>query len=281
MDRNYMKLVKAKWSQGKFVCVGLDSEYAKLPLCVKGSDPKNSITAFNRAIVDSTKDLVCAYKLNIAFYLAYGTAGLSALKKTTSYINQYAPDVPIIMDAKLADIGNTNNGYVQEIFGYLNADAVTVHPYLGAEALQPFLSQKDKGIIILCRTSNLGAGEFQDLMVSTTDIPSMLFYQHVAYRVANYWNKNNNCLVVVGATYPDELGQVRKIIGDIPILIPGIGTQGGDLEKSVQFGKDSYGAGFIINSSRGIIFASNGPNFAQVARHETQKLNDSINQFLG
>jgi len=276
-------MVKAKWSQGKFVCVGLDSEYGKLPGCVKGSDPRNSITAFNRAIIDSTKDLVCAYKPNLAFYLAHGTLGLKALKKTIVYANRVASSIPIILDAKLADIGNTNNGYVQEIFGYLNADAVTVHPYLGAEALQPFLGHKNKGIIVLCRTSNSGAGEFQDLHITSGMIPGqrdLQLYQYIAYQIANEWNKNNNCMLVVGATYPEELREIRQIVRDMPILIPGIGAQGGDLEKSVQFGKDSYGTGFIINSSRGIIFASDGPDFAQTARLETEKLNNSINQFL-
>lgn len=284
MDRNFMEMVKVKWSQGKFVCVGLDTDYQKIPGCIKGSDPKNSITAFNRAIVDGTKDLVCAYKLNIAFYLAYGTAGLKALKKTMAHINRFAPDIPTILDAKLADIGNTNNGYVQEIFGYLNADAVTVHPYLGAEALQSFLGQKDKGIIVLCRTSNPGGGEFQDLYISSGGMAStqrdMQLYKYIASSVVNEWNQNNNCMVVVGATYPEELREVREIVRDMPILIPGIGSQGGDLEKSVQFGKDSYRTGFMINSSRGIIFASDGPDFAQAARRETVKLNNSINEFL-
>ena len=283
MDRNFMEMVKKQWSQGKFVCVGLDSEYSKIPECVRNPDVMKAMTVFNKAIVDSTKDLVCAYKPNLAFYLAYGTIGLKALKKTVAYINRFAPDVPIILDAKLADIGNTNNGYAQEIFGYLRADAVTVHPYLGAEALQPFLDQKDKGIIVLCRTSNPGAGEFQDLYIPNGTIPGqrdVQLYKYIAYQVANEWNKNNNCMLVVGATYPEELREIRQIVRDMPILIPGIGAQGGDLEKSVHYGKNSYGSGIIINSSRGIIFASNGPDFAQTARHETVKLNNSINQFL-
>lgn len=284
MVKNCMEMVREKWSQGKFVCVGLDSEYAKLPECVKEPDPKNSITAFNRAIIDNTKDLVCAYKPNLAFYLAHGTLGLKALKKTMVYAKRVAPSVPVILDAKVGDIGNTNIGYVQLAFGYLNADAITVHPYLGQEALKPFLDQKDKGIIVLCRTSNPGAGEFQDLHIAgipNTSQRDVKMYRHVASEVANEWNKNNNCMVVVGATYPEELRQVREIVRDMPILIPGIGSQGGDLEKSVQFGKDSYGTGIIINSSRGIIFASNGRDFAQVAGNETKKLNDSIVQILG
>ena len=283
MSRNFMEMVKAKWFQGKFVCVGLDSEYSKIPECIRNHDVKNSMSAFNRAIVDSTKDFVCAYKPNLAFYLAYGTIGLKALKKTVTYINRVAPDVPVILDAKLADIGNTNNGYVQGIFGYLRADAVTVHPYLGSEALQPFLDKKDKGIIVLCRTSNPGGGEFQDLQISNGTIPvqrNMQLYKYIASRAANEWNKNGNCMVVVGATYPEELREVREIVRDMPILIPGIGAQGGDLEKSVHFGKNSYGSGIIINSSRGIIFASSGSDFAQAASHETVKLNNSINEFL-
>lgn len=278
-----MEMVKAKWSQGKFVCVGLDSEYSKIPECVRNPNVMKAMTAFNKAIIDSTKDLVCAYKPNLAFYLAYGTIGLKALKKTMAYINRVAPNVPVILDAKLADIGNTNNGYVQGIFGYLRADAVTVHPYLGEEALRPFLEHKDKGIIILCRISNPGAGEFQDLCLSGNIIPGqreIQLYKYIAHQAVNEWNRNNNCMLVVGATYPEEIREIRQIVRDMPILIPGIGAQGGDLEKSVQFGKDSYGTGFIINSSRGIIFASSGPDFAKVAGRETVKLANSINEFL-
>ena len=287
--RNFMEMLKARWAEGKFVCVGLDSEFGKIPESALRSGNEscvsvaNTIVAFNRVIVEATKDTVCAYKPNIAFYEAHGDEGIVALHRTIVDIHAIAPDVPVILDAKRADIGNTNNGYVKMAFEYFGADAITVHPYLGAEALKPFLQMPHKGIIVLCRTSNPGADEFQDLQVlvgegiQTTSKP---LYRVVAKNVAEHWNKNGNCAVVVGATYPKELAEVRKIVGDMPILIPGIGAQGGDLEESVNAGKDSKNQGMIINSSRGIIFASSGEDFAEAARRETQKLHDAIILYL-
>lgn len=287
--RNFRALLEAQWSRGNFVCVGLDSEYTKIPAVInRPLDVCVSITDFNLRIVEATKDLVCAYKINIAFYEEYGDAGLRALRETIVHIRQVASDVPVILDAKRADIGNTNVGYVHEVFELLQADAITVHPYLGAEALAPFLERADKGIIVLCRTSNPGAGEFQDRLVVPTaeeamrwgiPIKPILLYQLVAYSIANEWNKNGNCALVVGATCPDELRQVRQIVGDMPILIPGIGAQGGDVEKMVKAGSDSRGLGMIVNSSRGIIFASKGADFAEAARLETIKLKNLINQY--
>jgi len=278
-----MELLRAQWAKGNFVCVGLDSELDKIP--IHQATVSRTISVFNEKIIETTRDLVCAYKPNIAFYMAHGGKGFMALRDTIMIIHDIAPGVPIILDAKVADIGNTNNGYVRMAFDYLQADAITVHPYLGAEALQPFLERIDKGIIVLCRTSNPGAGEFQDQ--ETVGVPgySRPLYLHVAYRVANYWNKNRNCALVVGATFPEELAQVRKIVGDMPILIPGVGFQQKDvpLEKQVEqvvsAGKDSRKEGMIINSSRGIIFASKGADFAEAARRETQKLHDLINQY--
>jgi orotidine-5'-phosphate decarboxylase len=275
-----MQMLEAQWSRGNFVCVGLDSEFSKIPESARVGGNEcavhegNTIVAFNRAIVDATKDIVCAYKPNSAFYEAYGAEGISALHRTIADIHTIAPNVPVILDAKRADIGNTNAGYVDAAFGFLRADAITVHPYLGAEALQPFLAQADKGVIVLCRTSNPGAGEFQDLSVNGEPL-----YRFVARCVANEWNKGGNCALVVGATYPDELREVRGLVGDMPILIPGIGAQGGDVERTVTAGRDSRGQGMIINSSRGIIFASKGPDFAEAARRETEKLRDLINQY--
>ncbi len=284
----------------------MDSDFDKIPESAYRSgnesevDVANTIVAFNQAIVEATKDIVCAYKANSAFYEAYGRQGATALNRTIAHILATAPDIPVILDAKRADIGSTNAGYVEAAFSYLQADAITVHPYLGAEALQPFLDREDKGIIVLCRTSNPGAGEFQDLRVGVSleifhdfevrlgreipegDIP---FYQFVARQVATEWNKNSNCALVVGATYPDELREVRQIVGDMPILIPGVGFQQKDvpLEQQVQevvsAGKDSRGQGMIINSSRGIIFASQGEDFAEAARRETLKLHNLINRF--
>jgi len=277
MARNFMDLLNAKWAEGKFVCVGLDSDLEKIPKSVKGSDPAKTIWEFNRRIVESTKDIVCAYKPNSAFYEAHGSFGWEALVHTVCDIQEIAPSVPIILDAKRADIGNTNNGYVSSAFEALQVDAITVHPYLGKEALKPFLDRKDKGVFVLCRTSNPGAGEFQDIPVNS--FGHKLFHW-VAKHVVGSWNDNNNCGVVVGATYPQELADVREIVGDMPILIPGIGAQGGDLEATVKAGKDSRGRGMIINSSRGIIFASNGPDYAEAACRETQKLHNAIQACL-
>jgi orotidine-5'-phosphate decarboxylase len=274
------------WSNSSFVCVGLDFDIWKAPTKqIKGSKymaPAQVAVAFNRMIVDATKDLVCAYKPNVAFYEAFGAQGIAALRRTIIDIKSIAPDIPVILDAKRADIGNTNIGYADFAFDYLCADAITVHPYLGGDALSPFLERSDKGVIVLCRTSNPGAGEFQDGLLCGDTIPGghMPVYKYVAHRVVNTWNMQSNCAVVVGATYPDELREVREIVGDMPILIPGIGAQGGDVEKTVSAGKDSRGKGMIINSSRGIIFASQGSDFLEAARFETEKLRDNINNAL-
>lgn len=254
------------------VCVGLDSDINTIPAYIRnGPHPQST---FNKAIIGATHNLVCAYKLNTAFYEQRGHHGIEALKMTCDYIHENYPEIIIIIDAKRADIGNTNKGYVRFIFDYLEGDAVTLHPYLGREALSPFLERKDKGCIILCRTSNPGAGEFQDL-----EIVGQPLYKIVAEKIVKEWNKNNNCLMVVGATYPKELAEVRTIAGDMTFLVPGIGAQGGDVEKTVKAGLNSKKAGMIINSSRGIIFASSGKDFAQKARLKAQKLKDSINQY--
>lgn len=254
------------------LCIGLDPVLNKIPSHIQNQ--MNPIFAFNKAIIDATADLVCAYKPNSAFYEAYGTEGISQLKLTCDYIRQTHPELFLILDAKRGDIGSTNVGYVQFAFEWLQADAITLHPYLGADAIKPFLERKDKGIIILCRTSNPGAGEFQDLIVENEPL-----YKRVAAHVVYDWNKHGNCMLVVGATYPQELAEIRAIAGDMTFLVPGIGAQGGDIEKTVKAGLNSQKAGMIINSSRGIIFASNGTDFAEKAREETQKLRDEINKY--
>lgn len=287
MGRNFRKMLEDRWSRGLFVCVGLDSEYEKIPQSARQREEKyksvsvaHTIAAFNTAIVRATQHLVCAYKLNSAFYEAFGPEGVAGLHQSILNIHDIAPNVPVILDAKRADIGNTNQGYANMAFRFLRADAITVHPYLGEEALRPFLDWKDKGVIVLCRTSNPGANEFQDLRIELLAGQYAPLYQVVARNVVEKWNKNGNCALVVGATYPDELREVRGIVGDMPILIPGIGAQGGDLEKTVLMGKDSRGQGMIINSSRGIIFASEGADFAEAARRETEKLHNFISQCL-
>ena len=251
--KSWRELIKAQWSQQKFLCIGLDPELEKIPERIKKGSIEETIYTFNRSIIDETHDLVCAFKPNSAFYEAQGEEGMRALKSTIEYIRRVAPGVPVILDAKRADIGNTNNGYVQAAFTWLGVDAITVHPYLGKEALQPFLDEKDKGIFVLCRTSNPGSGEFQD-----TVIEGEPFFVRVARAFSTY----ENCGLVVGATYPHDIKKVREV-SDAPLLIPGIGTQGGDVASSVAEAKDSHGGGFIISASRSIIFSDSPRSNAQ------------------
>lgn len=276
----YQKLTSISKKNKSLVCVGLDSQINKIPEHLKSR--QYPLLDFNREIIDATHDLVCAYKPNIAFYEASdGLVGLLQLKKSIEYIKESYPEIPVILDAKNADIGNTNEGYVSFAFDYLGADAITLHPYLGREALKPFLDRKDRGLFILCRTSNPGAGEFQDLSVDSGN-QRIKLYQYIAKKVTKEWNYNGNCGLVVGATYPRELEIVRRIGGDgFPLLIPGIGAQGGDLEKTVKAGIDKVGLNAIINSSRGIIYAGTGANFAKKAREEAKKLRDEINKYRG
>lgn len=266
------KLKSAIATNNTLLCVGLDSEVTKLPARFK-TVPTPQYD-FNRAIIDATVEHVCAFKPNTAFYEQSGEAGIKQLKQTCDYIRETHPQIPIILDAKRADIGNTNNGYVDFAFQYLGVDAITIHPYLGREAVQPFLDQTDKGCIVLARTSNPGAGEFQDLVIDNKPL-----YLKVATSVATDWNTNNNCMLVTGATYPEELKTIRQAVGDtLFFLVPGIGAQGGDLEKTLEAGLNSEKSGLIINSSRGIIFASNGDDFAEVAADEAHKLKEAINK---
>lgn len=242
MGKSFLDKLRAKWHEQKFVCVGLDQgEFA-----------------LDKKIIDQTFDLVCAFKPNAAFYSE------AELQKTVDYLKNTHPDIPIILDAKRGDVENTNKAYVRAIFDDLGVDAVTVSPYLGGAALQPFFERKGNGIFVLVRTSNPGAGEFQDLPIDGKPL-----YQVIAEHVVS-WNTNNNLAAVVGATYPEELSKIRKIIGDMPILIPGIGTQGGDLEQTVKNGLNSRRQGLIISSSRGIIFAPN-PREAALSLHHKIK----------
>lgn len=243
MGKSFLDKLRAKWDEQKFVCVGLDQGEFE----------------FDKKIIDQTFDLVCCFKPNAAFYSD------TELQKTATYLKNTHPDIPIILDAKRADVENTSEAYAKAIFDDLGVDAVTVNPYLGGQALQPFFDRIDKGIIILVKTSNPGAGEFQDLQVDGKQL-----YQIVAEHAVE-WNKNGNLGVVVGATYPEELAKVREIVGDMPILIPGIGEQGGDLEQTIKNGLDSKGQGLIISSSRGIIFAPNPGEMALSLDHKIKE----------
>ena len=254
------------------LCVGLDSDFAEIPEKFKQMEFPQ--LEFNKWIIEETHEYVAAFKANSAFYEARGDKGIKELKMTMDYLIACHSDIFTILDAKRADIGNTNNGYATSIFDWLGFDAVTLHPYLGSEALQPFLDRKDKGCIILCRTSNPGAGEFQDLNVEHSVFnKSVPLWQVVAEKVSKDWNKNNNCMLVVGATYPEEMKKVREIAGDMTFLVPGIGAQGGDLKAVMGSGLNSEGLGLIINSSRGIIFSEN-------PKEEAKKLYEGIGGYL-
>lgn len=262
------KLLNIARKNNSLVCVGLDTDLEKIPKHLLGNE--DPLFTFNRKIIDSTSDLVCAYKPNIAFYEAFGSKGWEALKKTCEYIPR---DIPVIIDAKRGDIGNTAKMYAKAIFEMLGGDAVTVNAYMGKDALLPFLEYEDKCSLVLCLTSNKGAQDFQFSQVEGRPL-----YEMVASKVLS-WNEKGNCGLVVGATFPEQLERIRKIAPSLPFLIPGVGAQSGDLEATVRFGTDLNGELAIINSSRGILYASPGEDFAEAARNETAKLRDSINQY--
>jgi len=261
------KLLGASRQNDSLVCVGLDPNPELMPSGI-------SILEFNKAIIDATADLVCAYKLNFAFYEVLGAEGFDILKSTVDYI----PDnIPAIGDAKRGDIGNTAKAYAEAIFTQFGFDATTINPYLGFDSVEPFIQYKDRGIFILCRTSNPGSADFQSLSYQTGEQSSTLF-ELVAAK-SSQWNRYGNIGLVIGATYPQELKTIRESYPDMPLLIPGIGTQGGDLEKAVLYGVDANGEKAIINSSRQIIFAAPDKDFARAARKATIELRDKINYY--
>lgn len=254
------------------LCVGLDTDFAKIPKrFLKKKFPQFE---FNKWIIEETHEYAAAYKPNSAFYEARGDKGIRELKMTMDYLIKKYPDIFTILDAKRGDIGNTNNGYVQFIFDWLGFDAFTVSPYLGQEAVQIILNRKDKGVILLCKTSNPGSKDFQNLIVKGPRHrgASKPLWQITAEKVSNEWNKNKNCMLVVGATYPKEMKKIRSIVGDMTFLAPGMGAQGGELKEMLKAGLNSKGLGLIINSSRGIIFSKN-------PRIEAQKLRDEIRKY--
>ncbi|MBN2704848.1 MAG: orotidine-5'-phosphate decarboxylase [Deltaproteobacteria bacterium] len=264
------KLDAAQKKNNSLLCVGLDSDPERLPrVCRRKSQP---LLAFNRDLIDATADLVCAYKPQIAYYAACGAE--AELAATIAYIKDGYPDIPVILDAKRGDIGSTAEKYALEAFARYQADAVTVNPYLGGDSLQPFLAYREKGVVILCRTSNPGGVELQGLLVEGQPL-----YLKIAALAASDWNENHNILLVVGATWPDELARVRKIVGDMPLLVPGVGAQGGDLQAVMEAGLDSRRAGLVINSSRGIIYAGKGDDFAVKARQAALDLREQINLY--
>lgn len=259
--------LRSAWSGAdSMVCVGLDPDPSKLPASLTGPD---AIFRFCADIVDATADLVCAFKPQIAYFAAVGAE--NQLEKLCDHIRSNHPDVVLILDAKRGDIGSTAEKYADEAFVRYGADAVTVNPYLGSDSLEPFFAHTGKGVIVLCRTSNPGSADFQSL--ETADGP---LYTHVARRAANEWSRLGDVALVVGATYPGELSVVRSIVADMPLLVPGIGAQGGDVEATVRAGRDSSGHGMMINSSRAIIYASSGDDIATAARTAAMDLRDQI-----
>lgn len=265
----FMQSLQQAWQRSdSLVCVGLDPEPSRFPAHLRGRD--DAVFEFCRDIVDATAELVCCFKPQIAHFAAIGAE--EALQRLIAHIHRHQPGVPVILDAKRGDIGSTAQHYAQEAFTRYAADAVTVNPYLGRDSVQPYLDRYEKGVVILCRTSNPGAGDLQDL-----DVAGRPLYQHVAAMVADEWNTNGNCLLVTGATYPAELKAVRRLVGDMPLLVPGIGAQGGDVEAVVRNGRTADGTGLLISSSRAILYASAGDDFADAARLATRTLRDEIN----
>lgn len=259
------KLLSAGRRNKSLLCIGLDPDMALMP--------KVALFDFNKAIIDATADLVCAYKPNMAFYEALGIDGLKVLRKTVEYVPDF---IPVIGDGKRGDIGNTAKAYATALFETFGFDAATVNPYLGHDSVQPFLEYEDKGIFILCRTSNPGAEDFQSLL----DARGMPLYVAVA-RKAREWDTRSNVGLVVGATYPKELKAVRQLCPEMPLLIPGIGIQGGDLLAAVESGIDTRGEKAIVAISRQILYASKEKDFAQAARQSAQGLRDDINDVVG
>lgn len=263
----FIDQLKKRWHSGTQVCVGLDPFLDRFPKTFEGDDL--AIFHFNRDIVDATADLACCFKPQFAHYAAEEAE--AQLKATIRYIKDVYPEVPVILDSKRGDIGSTAGMYAREAFEHYSADAVTVNPYMGSDTVLPFAEHVDKGVILLCRTSNPSAAEFQNL-----EIDGEPLYIHVARRAQQHWNKNGNICLVVGATAPEEMARIREVAPDLPFLVPGIGAQGGDLEGTVKNGQIAPGEGLMINSSRGILYASQGTDYAEAARRETETLRDRI-----
>lgn len=266
----FMQQLRTRWTDADtLVCVGLDPEPEKFPAHLR-EDP-DAVFAFCRAIVEATADLACAFKPQIAHFAALGAE--DALQRLIAHIHQAHPGVPVILDAKRGDIGSTAGHYATEAFDRYGADAVTVNPYMGRDSAEPFLARADRGVVVLCRTSNPGSGELQDL-----EVDGIPLYQQVAARVATQWNSNGNCLLVVGATWPRQLAEVRAIVGDMPFLVPGVGAQGGDAAEVVRHAATADGTGLLVSSSRAILYAGQGEDFADAARAAATDLRDLINR---
>ena len=268
MTTSFTALLRQAWTRrDSMLCVGLDPDLSRLPEGIERTPA--GVEAFCRQIVDATGDIVCAFKPQIAYFAAIGAE--RELERLCTHIRDSHPDVPLILDAKRGDIGDTAALYAREAFERYGAHAVTVNPYLGTDSLEPFLSHAGRGVIVLCRTSNAGSGEFQSGLIEGAPL-----YERVARTATDVWARRGEVALVVGATYPDELARVRSIVGDMALLVPGIGAQGGDVAAVVRAGRDSSGYGLIVNSSRAVLYADSGTGFATAARAVASATRDAI-----
>ena len=267
----FIDRLRTRWHDaGTLVCVGLDPDPARFPDAFVDDD--DALFSFCRDIVDATAEFACAFKPQIAYFAAHN-GGEAALQRLVAHINATHPAVPVILDAKRGDIGSTAEQYAVEAFDRYGADAVTLNPYMGRDSAAPFLQRLDRGCIFLCRTSNPGARDFQDLVVDGVPL-----YQHVARTIAGDWNGDGNCALVVGATWPEQLREVRAIVGDMPILVPGVGAQGGDVAAVVANAKTADGSGLLVSASRAILYASGGDDYADAAATAARELRDLVNR---
>ena len=275
----FIESLNAAWTtNNSLLCVGLDPDPAKFPAQFKGQP--DAIFDFCTRIVDATAELVCSFKPQIAYFAAQRAE--DQLEALIAHIHAKHPGIPVILDAKRGDIGSTAEQYAVEVFERYRADAITVNPYMGRDSVDPYLAYPDKGVILLCRTSNPGGSDLQFLNVGEANQPEKL-YERVARLVASEWNSTGQCALVVGATFPGEIARVREIVGDMPLLVPGIGAQGGDVEATVRAGRTSQantpGRGLMINSSRAILYASKGEDYAEAARRVAEETRDTINRY--
>ena len=272
---NFINKLNAAWAANdSLLCVGLDPDTERLPAQFRAS--ADGIYQFCKEIIDATADLASSFKPQIAYFAALGAE--QQLERICAYLRDKYPHIPLILDAKRGDIGATAKQYAREAFDRYGADAVTVNPYMGFDSVEPYMEWRDRGVIVLCRTSNPGGSDLQFLEVDGKPL-----YQHVARLVAEKWDKNGQCSLVVGATFPEELAQVRAIVGDMPLLVPGVGAQGGDVEATVKSGRSANGTGMMINSSRAILYAAPqaGEDFAAAARRVALDTRDAINRYRG
>jgi len=268
---NFIDLLAARWrSADTLLCVGLDPDPARFPAHLR--DRPDAILEFCCAIVDATADLACAFKPQIAYFASMRAE--DQLERLIAHIRARHPEVPVILDAKRGDIGSTAEHYAREAFERYAAHAVTLSPYMGFDSIEPYLAYPDRGAFLLCRTSNTGGNDLQML-----DVGGERVFERVARLTASAWNRNGQLGLVVGATFPGELARVRALVGELPLLVPGIGAQGGDVEASVQAGQTTGGAGMVVNSSRAILYAGQGEDFADRARAVAQATRDEINRY--